>query len=270
MINPQNGDEECFKWAIIAADKWMDINSYPERVLNLTEFANNHDWSGLEFAADKWMDINSYPERVLNLTEFANNHDWSGLEFPDSIKEIGKFEVKNGISVKVLRLEGKDIYIHINSNYDSNQDPQGSWGCYTREINLLMISMNGTNHYMAIKSLNRLLSSSNSKDKDKQYFCTNCQQGFSLEVSRDQNQVYCKDNKAIRVEMPLKGETIEFCNGQNQFKVPFMIYYHLEALLSPPLGGVQAPTKDPWVGLHQRVPNPNEYDWSGLRVSSFN
>ena len=38
---------------------------------------------------------------------------------------------------------------------------------------------------------------------------------------------------------------MEFCNGQNQFKVPFMIYYHLEALLSPPPGGVQAPTKDP-------------------------
>ena len=30
MINPQNGDEECFKWAIIAADKWMDIDSHPE------------------------------------------------------------------------------------------------------------------------------------------------------------------------------------------------------------------------------------------------
>ena len=47
MINPQNGDEECFKWAIISVDKWMDIDSHPERVSNLREFADNYDWSGL-------------------------------------------------------------------------------------------------------------------------------------------------------------------------------------------------------------------------------
>ena len=43
VINPQNGDEECFKWAIIAADKWMDIDSHPERMSNLREFADNYD-----------------------------------------------------------------------------------------------------------------------------------------------------------------------------------------------------------------------------------
>ena len=63
------------------------------------------------------MDIDSHPERVSNLREFADNYDWSGLEFSVSIKEIGKFETNNGISVNVLGLEGKDIYIHRNSNY---------------------------------------------------------------------------------------------------------------------------------------------------------
>ena len=85
MINPQNGDEECFKWAIITVDKWMDINSHPEQ--------------------------------VSNLREFTDNYDWSGLEFPVSIKGIGKFEVKNGISINVLGLEGEGIYIHRNSNF---------------------------------------------------------------------------------------------------------------------------------------------------------
>ena len=49
VINPQNDDEECFKWLVIAADRWMDIRSHPERVSNLKEFADNYDWSGLEF-----------------------------------------------------------------------------------------------------------------------------------------------------------------------------------------------------------------------------
>ena len=109
MINPQIGHEECFKWAIIAADKWMDFHSHPER--------------------------------VSNLREFADNYDWSGLEFPVSLKQIGKFEAKNNISVNVLGLEGKDIYILRNST-------RRDW-----EINLLMISEDGINHYMAIKSL---------------------------------------------------------------------------------------------------------------------
>ena len=103
VIDPQNGDKVCFKWAIIAADKWMEIDSHPER--------------------------------VSNLREFADNYDWSGLEFPVSLKQIGKFEVKNNISVNVLGLEGKDIYILKNSNRSDD-----------REIYLLMISENGINH----------------------------------------------------------------------------------------------------------------------------
>ena len=43
-----------------------------------------------------------------------------------------------------------------------------------REINLLLISEDGVNHYTAIKSLSRLLKSSNTKQKRKQYFCNNC------------------------------------------------------------------------------------------------
>ena len=76
-----------------------------------------------------------------------------------------------------------------------------------------MISKDGINHYMVIKSLSRLLRSSNTKHKCKQYFCTNCLQGFLLEASRDEHQVYCENNETIRVEMPRKGSKIEFCNG---------------------------------------------------------
>ena len=44
--------------------------------------------------------------------KFMDNYDWSGLEFPVSIKDIGKFETRNDISVNVLAVEGRDIYIH--------------------------------------------------------------------------------------------------------------------------------------------------------------
>ena len=38
-----NDDEECFKWSVIAALKWTDIKSNPERVSNLRKFADNYD-----------------------------------------------------------------------------------------------------------------------------------------------------------------------------------------------------------------------------------
>ena len=91
-----------------------------------------------------------------------------------------------------------------------------------------MVSDDGIQHYTVIKSLRRLFRSRNTKHKCKQYFCTNCLQCFTLESSRDEHRVYCEDNETVRVEMPSKGSTIEFYDGQNQFKALFMMYAILE------------------------------------------
>ena len=47
------------------------------------------------------------------------------------------------------------------------------------------------------------------------------------ESSRDQHQVYCEDNESVRVEMPKQGSTIEFKDGQNQFRIPYKMYADL-------------------------------------------
>ena len=142
IVNPHNDDEECFKWSVIAVEK-----------------------VGMKD-----------PQRVSNLRKFTDNYDWSGLEFPVSIKDIGKFETRNNISVNVLAVEGRDIYIH--------RIGRRMMG---REINLLMVSEDGINHYTLIKSLSRLLKSSNTKHKCEWHFCMNCLQGFMQESGRDQH-----------------------------------------------------------------------------------
>ena len=58
----------------------------------------------------------------------------------------------------------------------------------------------------------------------------NCLQGFTQELSRNQHQAYCEDNKSVRVEMPKQGSTVEFKDGQNQFKVPFIMYADFESI----------------------------------------
>ena len=187
IVNPHNDDEECFKWSVIVAEN-----------------------RGLKD-----------PQHISNPRKFKDNYDWSGLEFPVSIKDIGKFETRNNISVDILAVEGRDIYIHRKGQRVG------------REINLLMVSEDGMWHYTAIKSLSRLLSSKNSNTKRKQHFCMNCLQGFTQELSRDQHQVYCEDNESVRVEMPKQGSTVEFKDGQNQSKVPFIMYADFELILEP-------------------------------------
>ena len=140
----------------------------------------------------------------------------------------------NNISVSVLDVEARDIYIHRKGQRVG------------REINLLMVSEDGIKHYTAIKSLSRLLSSKNSNTKLKQHFCMNCLQGFTQESSRGQHQVCCKNNESVRVEMPKQGSTIEFKDGQNQFRVPFIMYADFESILEP---------MDP---VEPGSPNPNQ------------
>ena len=38
IINPKDEDKECFKWAVIAASRWEEINNNPERISKLERF----------------------------------------------------------------------------------------------------------------------------------------------------------------------------------------------------------------------------------------
>ena len=87
IVTPDNDDEECFKWSVIAAEN-----------IGMKD-----------------------PQRVSNLKKFTDNYDWSGLEFPVSIKDIGKFETRNNISVDVLAVQSRDIY-----NYRNRPEDDGS------------------------------------------------------------------------------------------------------------------------------------------------
>ena len=79
IINPKNEDLECFKWAVIVALRREEIN-------------NN-------------------PERISKLKRFEKDFDWSGIGFPVSVKDITKFEFRNQISINLLAIEDKEIYI---------------------------------------------------------------------------------------------------------------------------------------------------------------
>ena len=71
VINPQNKDEECFKWAVIGT-------------LHHEEIKHN-------------------PETISLLRYYEKQYNWKRLEFPVLMKKIDKLERKNpGITVNVL------------------------------------------------------------------------------------------------------------------------------------------------------------------------
>ena len=43
IINPKNEDKECFKWTVIAASRWEEINNNPERISKLKRFEKDFD-----------------------------------------------------------------------------------------------------------------------------------------------------------------------------------------------------------------------------------
>ena len=79
IINPNNLDMECFKWAVIAAMKWKDIDNHPER--------------------------------ISKLRRYEDDFDWDGMKFPASIRDIKRFESRNEITINILIFEDKKVYI---------------------------------------------------------------------------------------------------------------------------------------------------------------
>jgi len=182
VINPQNKDEECFKWAVIAA--------------------LHHE------------EINNNPERITKLKPFAERYNWGGLEFPVALNKIGKFEKNNPeIAVNVLFASQKSIYIAHRSDYNSKR---------RKQANLLMIVDGENRHYTAVKSLSRLLKSMNATHKGAYHFCVNCLNGFRTESARDKHYKYCSSHGEVTVKMSEeKDKWLKFHDGQCQFKVPF-------------------------------------------------
>ena len=193
IINPRNSDMECFKWAIITAMKWEEIG-------------NN-------------------TERISELKRYENEFNWEEIEYRVSFKDINKFEKNNKISVNILAIENRKIYI-----CRKGRD-------YDRNVNLMLISdVENPNkkHYVAVKSLSRLLSNQKNEHNGLQYFCVNCLNGFEYEIIRNDLYEYCKHQDSVRVEMPTKDKSmVKYTDGQYQFKVPFVIYADFESILAP-------------------------------------
>ena len=89
LINPKNeNDEECFKWAVTASLHHKEIKSHPEH--------------------------------ISNIVGYANNYNWSRLEFPMAINKMKEFKSSNNVSINVLGVRGRKFHILRKSKFNEN------------------------------------------------------------------------------------------------------------------------------------------------------
>ena len=170
VVNPQNKEEECFKWALIA-------------VLHHQEIKKDH-------------------QDISKLRPYENEYNWKGLEFPVSIKKTNKFQKSNHvIAVNVLFT---NIYIYIKNIYTASR-LERNVKC-KKQVNLLMIVDVENRHCTAIKSISRVLKSLNTTQKGAYYFCMSRLNSFRTELARDKHYENCSSNGHVDVKMPTEKE----------------------------------------------------------------
>ena len=99
------------------------------------------------------------------------------------------------------------------------------------QVILLMISSGKNWHYLAVKSLSRLLSGISS-NHDGDYYCLNCFHSYRTENKLNVHKKVCENNKYCKIEMPTdKNNIIKYNQGDKSLKLPFIIYADLECLL---------------------------------------
>ena len=185
----------------------------------------------------------NHPKRISKLRRYEDDFDWSKVKFLALFRDIKRFESRNEITIDILAFEHKQVYICRKGRE------------YDRVANLMLITEHNNKHYVSIKSLIRLLSRQNSKHKESQHFCINCLQGFAEKKSRDEHLVYCRNNEAVRIEMPNRKLIVCYSDGQYQFKVLFMIYADFESILEPIQGASNNPKVSSTRGVNIHMPS---------------
>lgn len=216
VINVQNNDHECLKWALLSA-------LYP---------AQRH------------------VDRVSSYKKHQNKLNFDNVPFPVKLKDIDKVENNNNISINVFGLEYDEVSkkntvvgpLYFTKNRRENH------------INLLYVSNGMNGHYCYIKNLSRLVSKQLTGGARSLFICDGCLLHFSCKERLNNHQKF--DCSHVFTELPNPSKTkrgwfgnnersdkIRFNNYERQMRVPFVVYADTEAFLKPVAGCDPDPSK---------------------------
>lgn len=201
IINVENNDNQCFKYAVLSA-------LYPAQ---------------------------KHAQRPRKYKQYADLLNFTNIPFPVKLLDIKKFEQQNPtISINVYMYHEKDRCIHtirftkeVKKNHihllilTENSDKSNS---DTVKF-----------HFCWIKNLGALLGRQSSTNCKKKLFCDRCLNYFTKLEQLEKHREECMKQNECQIEMPTTEDNkIEFNNFKRQLKVPFVIYADVESMLKKP------------------------------------
>lgn len=218
VLNIQNSDEYCFLWSVVAA-----LHPCNETRKN--------------------------PNRVSSYPHFSSVLKYDNITFPMKLKDIGKFEKLNNLSINVFTIEKKTVVpvclsennflVEINllmlpvdtdhvddDGSDDDVEITTATLC-TDEVNSMRLF-----HFALIKDMSRLLRKQLGGSSDKKHFCSRCLNYFKRQETLNRHQFHCKQLNKTKITLPKDDKKfLKFSNFQNKEKVPFVLYADLESIL---------------------------------------
>ena len=169
-------------------------------------------------------EIEKHYQIVNKVKPFIDQYNWKDINFPSHVGDWRKFELNNkSTAVNVLYVpEGEKTIRHsYKSKYNLTRENQ---------VILLMISDDEKWHYLTVTSLSALLKGITSKHRGDLY-CLNCFHSYRTKEALGKHMKVCKDKDYCYIEMPKKGETLEYHSGVKSMKAPYIIVADIESLL---------------------------------------
>ena len=214
-----NGDDKCFVWSILSAEK------------------NIH-----------WQD---HPYRVEHYTPFENSLNMDGIPTPVPLTSIPRFERLNdrSVNVYILRWNNALKKYDVDPVYTSAAKQQN-------HVNLLYISnKQGQSHYVWIKNLSALVHGQSSLHHGTHFICDRCLHGCYSQRSLEKHEEKCQEHRAQRTIFPEPDTKLNFNKIGHQHPVEFFIVADLESSLEPFSTAHPNPTHSSTTAIARHVPN---------------
>ena len=181
-------------------------------LLNIRTVKTNNCFELCIQAAKNYRRINSHRNRPNTYKRFERI-DLCNVETPVQIKDIGKIEDTNKLSINVFAVE-KEVYpVRISK---TNGYP----------VDLLLLEEDGRHHYCLITNFNGFMR--RQSKKNKLFYCRKCLTGCSGIDRLRNHQLVCSE-QPCRIKLKQNGK-MTWKSVSARMRIPFVIYADIEAI----------------------------------------
>ena len=215
-LNINSPDNKCILWCLLAK-KCLDDDKAAE------DLAKSQGKTPAE--------INDLPKKMppkgkrrhtaSSYIKFENEMNMEGIEYPIKLKDIGKVEKMNNLSITIIEWD-----------FEENCAVPLRRGCGQGvPVELLYLENETNSHYVLIKDFNQFMRH-RTKYSHKKYHCLQCLYGYLTADKLKEHMLSCEQRLYQVPRLPEKGKNcLKFQNDYKAIRKLFTIYSDSETVL---------------------------------------